>query len=118
MAKQLRTVRRARQQRREMSKPEVMLWQQLRADPLGLRFRRQHPVGPFVLDFYCAKAKLAIEVDGIVHNMGDQPEFDERRTAWLEQQGIEVVRIPAIDVLRDPIAVADAIVRLCLSRRG
>jgi very-short-patch-repair endonuclease len=116
MAKRLPTVQRARKQRREMSKPEVMLWQQLRADPEGIRFRRQHPVGPFVLDFYCAVAKLAIEVDGIVHDMGDQPEFDARRTAWLEGQGSDVLRVPATDVLRDPVEVADAIIRLVQSR--
>jgi very-short-patch-repair endonuclease len=99
-----------------MSKPEVMLWQYLRADPQGIRFRRQHPIGGFVLDFYCAKARLAIEVDGIVHDMGDQPEFDVKRTAWLEEQGVEVMRIPAVDALRDPAAVADAIVRFVKAR--
>lgn len=117
MAKQVRTVQRARRQRREMSLPEVMLWQRLRGAPEGIRFRRQHPFGLFVLDFYCAQAKLAIEVDGIVHTMGDQPAFDDKRTEWLGSQGIEVLRIPATDVLRDAVEVAEALVRLCLSRR-
>ena len=118
MAKPLRTILRARRQRREMSKPEVMLWQQLRGNPQGLRFRRQHPIGPFVLDFYCASVNLAIEVDGIVHDMGVQPEFDEKRGKWLADQGIEVLGIPAIDVLRKPVEIADALVRLRISRRG
>ncbi|MCW1431433.1 endonuclease domain-containing protein [Novosphingobium sp. JCM 18896] len=117
MAKSLQTVNRARRLRREMSKPEATLWQRLRGDPQGVRFRRQHPAGPFVLDFYCAKARLAIEVDGIVHDMGDQPEFDEKRSAWLNGEGIEMLRIAASEVLRDPDGVADAIVRYVLDKR-
>jgi very-short-patch-repair endonuclease len=101
-----------------MTKPEAMLWQRLRADPQGLRFRRQHPVGPFVLDFYCPKAKLAIEVDGMAHDMGDQPEFDQQRSEWLAGHSIEVVRVPAREALRNPGKVADSIVRLALSRRS
>ena len=118
MAKQFPTVRRARKMRREMTKPEVMLWQRLRGDPLGVRFRRQHPVGPFAVDFYCPAAKLAIEVDGIAHDMGDQPKFDTMRSEWLAEQGIEVMRIKAQDVLCNPGEVADSIVRLALSRRS
>ena len=60
-----KTVLNARTLRRAMTRPEVLLWQVLRERPNGLRFRRQHPVGPFVLDFYCPAARLAIEVDGM-----------------------------------------------------
>ena len=67
------TVAKARALRRVMSPPEARLWQVLRTRPEGLKFRRQHPVGPFVLDFYCADARLGIEVDGEVHGMGDNP---------------------------------------------
>jgi very-short-patch-repair endonuclease len=66
-----------------------------------------------VLDFYCPAAKLAIEVDGAAHDFGDRPDRDNRRAAWLKGEGIEVVRIPAKDVLRDPDEVANAIVGMC-----
>jgi very-short-patch-repair endonuclease len=65
------TVIRARKLRRIMTSPEVRLWQYLRTSPEGLKFSRQHPVGRFVLDFYCPSARTAIEVDGLVHDMGD-----------------------------------------------
>src|SRR5260370_33825496 len=61
-----KTFRRARQLRQQMSLPEVVLWQALRkARFAGLRIRRQHPIGPYILDFYCPAARLAIEVDGL-----------------------------------------------------
>jgi very-short-patch-repair endonuclease len=84
-----------------MSLPEVLLWRELKTRPRGLKFRKQHPFGRFVADFYCDAAKLAIEVDGIAHDMGDQPEFDAQRDAWFETQGIRTLRIPARDVLSD-----------------
>lgn len=89
------TVARARRLRRAMSPPEIRLWQILRERPEGLKFRHQHPAGPDVLDFYCASAKLAIELDGIAHEMGDNPVRDERRDAWLSKRGYRVLRIPA-----------------------
>src|SRR5438067_9351885 len=58
----------ARQQRRAMSPPEVRLWALLRRSPNGIGFRRQHPIGPYVADFYCPAAKLAIEIDGRTHD--------------------------------------------------
>jgi very-short-patch-repair endonuclease len=91
-----------------------MLWARLRSS--DVRFRRQHPIGPYALDFYCPAAKLAIEIDGEAHNIGDRPERDEVRTKWLNEQGVEVLRIPARDVLRDPDDVADALLRLCAGR--
>ena len=59
------TVEKARALRPEMSPPEAALWQVLRTRPEGVKFRRQHPVGPFVVDFYCPSAKLVVEIDGI-----------------------------------------------------
>jgi very-short-patch-repair endonuclease len=94
-----------------MTLPEVLLWRQLRRGVLeGLKFRRQHPLGPYVLDFYCDEAKLAVEVDGIAHRMGDQPTRDERRDAWLESQGVRVLRFNATDVLKE----MDGVVRTIL----
>jgi very-short-patch-repair endonuclease len=96
-----------------MSYPEVLLWQRLRGSPGGVRFRRQHPVGPdYAIDFYCAAARLAVEVDGEVHAKPDAPEYDARRDAYLRSRGLKVVRVPARDILRDADGAADAIVAL------
>ncbi len=101
----------ARRLRRQLSLPEKLLWVRLRG--AGVRFRRQHPLGPHILDFYCPAAKLAIEVDGSAHDFGDRPQRDDKRIEWLDNEGIKVLRIPAKDVLADPDAVADGLVRLC-----
>ena len=79
-------------------------------------FRRQHPIGPYVLDFYCAKARLAVEVDGIGHDMSDRPQRDLRRDAWLTGQGVTVMRISATEVMRAFDDVVDAIVRTATAR--
>ena len=72
----------ARRLRRTLSAPEARLWSRLRARLPGKPiFRRQHPLGPYVLDFYCTTAHLAIEIDGISHDMGERPALDERRNA-------------------------------------
>ncbi|WKL57900.1 endonuclease domain-containing protein [Asticcacaulis sp. ZE23SCel15] len=100
----------ARKLRREMTPPEVMIWSRLKGTPNSeLRFRRQHPVGPYVLDFYCAKARLAIEIDGQVHGLDHVVHKDERRDTWLLSQGIGVIRINAVDVMADADAVAGII---------
>jgi len=91
----------ARKMRTSMTLPEVLLWRELRKRPGGLKFRRQHPAGPFVLDFYCHEARLIIEVDGAAHDMGDRPQRDERRDAYFAQAGLRVIRLSAIDILRD-----------------
>ena len=77
-------------------------------------FRRQHSFEENItVDFYCAKARLCIEIDGIVHDMGDRPERDDVRDAFLKELGLEVVRIPATDVLKRPEDVAEMLVRYC-----
>jgi very-short-patch-repair endonuclease len=97
-----RTFVRAQSLRRSMSLPEVILWQHLRGQRLGgLRFRRQHPVGPYVLDFYCAAAGLAVEVDGRSHESRERARHDAARAAWLAEHGIRQLRLPAPDIL-DP----------------
>ena len=103
----------ARELRQQMSLPEILLWNLLRKSPDGVHFRRQERRGDFILDFYCAKAKVCIEVDGIAHNMGNRPERDEKRNAELRADGIEVMRIPATDVLKSPEEIAEALVRYC-----
>jgi very-short-patch-repair endonuclease len=93
-----------------MSLPEVLLWQRLKARPGGLKFRRQHPAGRYVLDFYCSQARLVIEVDGIAHDMGDRPERDEARDQELGRVGLRILRIAASDILRDPDEIAASII--------
>jgi very-short-patch-repair endonuclease len=107
------TVAKARQLRREMSPPEARLWQILRGRPLGLKFRRQHPIGPYVLDFYCPSLKVGIEVDGQAHDMGSNPARDEGRDAWLQERGLEIIRIPVAD-LHDP----ELMIQMILARIG
>ncbi len=104
----------ARTLRRQMSLPEVLLWQALK--PSDLKFRKQHPCGPFVVDFYCPAAKAVIEIEGIAHDMGDRPVRDRARFEWLQGQGYFVLRISAEDVLKDVGAVANAIVAACIVR--
>jgi very-short-patch-repair endonuclease len=91
----------ARSLRRCMSLPEVLLWRELRKKPNGVQYRRQHPAGRYVLDFFCATQNLAIEIDGESHEAGDRPLRDEARDKWLESQGIYVIRIAARDVLKN-----------------
>jgi very-short-patch-repair endonuclease len=109
------TMKRARRLRREMSPPEVMLWQRLRRrSDQAPAFRRQHPMGPYILDFYCHAAKLAIEVDGYVHATGDHPQRDERKDRYLRSQGLEVLRLAASEVMADPDEAADGVIRLAI----
>ena len=110
------TLRRARKLRAEMSLPETMLWSALRQRPGGFKFRRQHPAGIYVLDFYCAKARLAIEVDGWVHDNPATAERDRRRSAFLLSQGVAITRVPASRVLGDMEAVVVRIVDICMQR--
>jgi len=99
------TVRLARRLRKEITLPEVILWTELRKRPAGLKFRNQHPAGRYVLDFFCASEKLAVEIDGEAHGRGDRPEKDRARDAWLNREDVRVIRIPARAVLEDVAAV-------------
>ena len=113
------THQRARALRSTLSLPEKLLWVRLRRRESGQpTFRRQHPVGPYILDFYCADARLCIEVDGASHGMGDRPQRDERRDAYLRAAGIEVVRMSAAYVLEDPEQAAEWIRHLAWERAG
>ncbi len=103
------TVKRAKKLRHEMTTPEVMIWQILRTSQGGYKFRNQHPAGPFILDFFCARANLAIEIDGFVHDTGDHPQRDTRRDEWLRVRRIDTLRILAKDVLKDTEAVVNSI---------
>ncbi len=93
------TVAKARALRRALSFPEILLWRSLRGRRLsGLHFRRQHPVGPYILDFYCSDLKLAVEVDGAAHDHPDRAVRDETRDRWLPERGVAMLRFPACDL--------------------
>lgn len=110
------TLKRARRLRSEMSLPEGLLWRELRRRPGRLKFRRQHPAGVYVLDFYCAAAKLAIEVDGMVHDSLDGAKRDAARSHFLRSQGVATLRVPASVVLKDRSLAVARIVEACLAR--
>ena len=91
--------KRARQLRRAMTEPEVMLWSRLRGrSPDRPRFRRQHPFGSIILDFYCAEARLAVEVDGSTHWDEEARAKDAARDADLTWRGFTVLRFTNTDV--------------------
>lgn len=101
--------------RHQLTLPEVLIWERLKKSPQGIAFRKQYAIGRYRLDFYCAAAKTAFEIDGIAHDMGDNPQRDEARDAWVMDQGIVTVRIRASDVLKDADSVAESIVDYCMA---
>ena len=82
----------ARQNRREMTESETVLWNALRNEFRGIKFRRQHPIGDYIADFLCLKAKLVIEVDGGYHDKPQQQLEDQWRTEFLQSKGYRVIR--------------------------
>ncbi len=109
----VKTKRNARHLRSNMTDAEQSLWQRLRQRQIhGLKFRRQHPCGYFILDFACIEIKLAIEVDGGQH--ADAAFYDEERSHWLKQQGWTVLRFWNNQVLDELDAVMEEIFRQCI----
>ncbi|WP_370513739.1 endonuclease domain-containing protein [Erythrobacter sp. EC-HK427] len=103
------TVKRARYMRKNMTLPEVLLWQQIKGKKP--KFRKQYPIGDYVVDFACTAARLLVEIDGKAHDMGDNPQRDIARQQLLEAKGWSVLRIPASEVLADPSAIAEGLLR-------
>jgi very-short-patch-repair endonuclease len=99
-----------------MTLPEGLLWRELRKRPGQFKFRRQHPAGIYVLDFYCAKARLAIEVDGRAHDGARAATADANRSHFLRSQGVATTRIPATAILEDVEAVISRLVEICQGR--
>jgi very-short-patch-repair endonuclease len=98
---------RARELRRSGTKPEAKIWQVLRGTPLEVSFRRQHPLGPYILDFYCPALRLAIELDGDQHC--NVKSYDEHRTGYLNRKGICVIRFWNIEVNENVDGVCERI---------
>jgi very-short-patch-repair endonuclease len=85
---------RARKLRNHTTEVEKIIWKYLRRKQIdGYKFRRQHPIGKYIADFYCHEAKLVVEVDGKIHLTEKQKEHDEKRTKYLEELGIKIVRV-------------------------
>jgi very-short-patch-repair endonuclease len=106
----------AREMRHPQTSAETTLWNVLRNKSTGYKFRRQHPIDMFIIDFYCAEAKLLIEIDGDSHFTPKQEEYDKARTEYLEDLGYKVIRFTNNDVRYHILAVADEIMRIVESR--
>ena len=83
---------RAKKLRKQQTAAEEVLWMYLKTKPLGCKFRRQHPYSIYILDFYCHPLKLAIEVDGLIHNDAEVKQNDQQREDILKQSGISIIR--------------------------
>jgi very-short-patch-repair endonuclease len=105
---------RAKELRLPLTPQENKLWQRLRAKQLyGLKFRRQHPLDRFILDFFCVGRRLVIEIDGSGHANPDQQAYDQARTEWLEQRGLRVIRFTNLEVDTTLTGVLAAIAEAC-----
>ena len=109
-------INRARELRRRQTPIEARLWKTLRdGQLLGYKFRRQHPLGPYVADFCCVETRLIVEIDGDSHV--EQQEYDENRTAYLTDMGYIVMRVTNREVLNSMDGVLEVILELCKKRR-
>jgi very-short-patch-repair endonuclease len=113
---------RARSLRKNLTDAERKLWFILRRKQLSsFRFRRQVPMGPYILDFVCHSVKVVIEADGGQHDESQQSAYDQKRTQWLEKQGYHVLRFWSNEIVSrgnsgNEQAVFETILKICLSR--
>jgi len=105
---------RSRQLRRDMTPPERKLWSVLRGDGIRVTFRRQHPIGPYIADFYSRQARLVVEVDGAIAHGGEEARaHDADRDAFLQSLGLRVVRVAAKDVMQNLEGVVAMLQEVC-----
>jgi very-short-patch-repair endonuclease len=110
---------RRRELRAQLTQAEAILWRRLQRRQLcGRKFRRQHSVGPYVLDFYCPEVKLAVELDGAAHDHDRALRRDAFRTAYLAATGVRVIRFENDDVVRNLEGVLAVIERCCAGSVG
>jgi very-short-patch-repair endonuclease len=108
-----------RQLRSNMTGPEIRLWSKLRTRQLlGLKFRRQHGIGPYIVDFYCPQQSLVIEVDGESHAESEQGLRDSRRDAYLHGLGIRVIRYMNDDIMKNLDGVLEDLLKRLSSESG
>jgi very-short-patch-repair endonuclease len=106
---------RAKELRAAQTPPEIVFWSRVRAHRLhGLKFKRQHPIGPYIADFYCAQSKMVIELDGRTHEH-DAPR-DLARDAWMHERGLLVIRISVSLLSKDPDTIIGRVGRIALER--
>ena len=107
---------RARELRQPQTPAETRLWQALRNRHFEYKFRRQHPIDRFIVDFYCAQARLCIEIDGDTHSEPSQAAYDAARTQYLQERGYQVIRFSNADVQSGLEAVLEQIGRVARER--
>ena len=109
----------ARENRNKETSAEVLLWSKLKNKQLeGLKFRRQHPLGAYILDFYCHSSQVSIEIDGGYHNLEEQKTYDAERTAFIQESGIRELRFSNEAVMKNIDAVLSMIREACISPCG
>ena len=106
-------LQRSRDFRHPLTPPEAKVWDAVRNRELGFKIRRRHAIGRFIVDFYCAEVRLAIEIDGDTHAARDQVVYDSARTTWLQERGYRVIRFEAGEVGRNLAGVLEAIQAAC-----
>ena len=107
---EVRSRQMARRLRRQLTAAETILWSELRRQTFfGLRFRRQHPIGPYIADFACIAAHLVIEIDGGTHSTPAEANHDRKRTTYLRKQGWRTIRVTNTDVYEKLSSVLDYI---------
>ena len=107
------TLQRARELRQDATEAEEVLWDILRKRPGGYKFRRQHPIGKYIVDFYSAEIRLAIELDGSIHDSAEQAASDKWRQSVIATHKIEFLRFKNEEVMTDAASVTHTIVNRC-----
>lgn len=107
-----------RKLRTEMPEGEILLWQKINNRKMGYKFRRQHSIGQYVVDFYCPKLKLVIEVDGFTHNGLEKVSLDKERQHYIESLGIKIIRFSSAEIFADLNGVVNQIYFVCQSLRN
>lgn len=106
----------ARELRRNQTQAEALLWERLRNRKLaGLKFKRQHRIGRFIVDFYCRELRLVVELEGEIHDRSDQRVYDGMRFEELQARGLRVLTIRNEEVLNDVEGVLSKILTLTLN---
>jgi len=97
--------------RKNQTEPERRFWQAVRGKQLGVKFRRQQGIGPYIVDFYCAELKLVVELDGESHYTDEGLKHDQERDAFLREHGLKVIRFTNIQIMQELDAVLELLLR-------
>jgi len=108
-------ITKAKRLRKESTEAERLLWKELRGYKLGVKWRRQHPVDMYILDFYSSQLNLAIEIDGSLHKIKENKEYDKMREKYLKNRNIKIIRFWNSEVKKDLNKVLKKIRKHCAS---